>query len=285
MSSKFEKSTTEAKANSVTQKLIALSKKKNTSFANLKTAFLIERLVARLVAEPKLRKALVFKGGFVGLRVYDNDRYTIDLDALLLKADLAQTLELTKLAAETDLADGVWFRFQDQIDLATQGEYGGIRQIFRVGFGNVLKDLSKAQMVNFDLGIGDPVTPAAVSTTVSSFISDEQLSWSIYPVETIIAEKLHAMVARGDANSRSKDVYDLVRFLPMADDKILSQALKNCFEFRKTALPESVAELLAGLDTGILEKGWVSATASIETAPKFKTAFAALIDLLRKKPL
>jgi hypothetical protein len=279
------KSAIEAKANSVTQKLIALGKKKNTSFANLKTAFLIERLVARLVAEPKLRKALVFKGGFVGLRVYENDRYTIDLDALLLKANLAQTLELTKLAAETDLADGVWFRFQDQIDLATQGEYGGIRQIFRVGLGNVLKDLSKAQMVNFDLGIGDPVTPAPVSTTIRSFILDEELSWSIYPVETIIAEKLHAMAARGDANSRSKDVYDLAFFLPTADEKVLREALKKCFEFRKTEVPENFAHLLKQLDTSILEKGWASATVSIGSAPKFKTVFSKMIDLLQAMQL
>lgn len=276
------KSAIEAKANSITQKLIALSKKKNTSFANLKTAFLIERLVGRLVAEPKLRTALVFKGGFVGLRVYDNDRYTIDLDALLLKANLTQTLELTKLAAETDLGDGVWFRFQDQIDLATQGEYGGIRQVFRVGLGNILKDLKKAQMINFDLGIGDPVTPAPVSNTVVSLISDDELSWSIYPVETIIAEKLHAMVARGDANSRSKDVYDLVRFLPMADDKVLRQALKKCFEFRKTAMPGSFAGLLAQLNTSILEKGWASATVSVEKASNFKATFTTLIGLLEK---
>ena len=51
--------------------------------------------------------------------------------------------------------DGVWFRFEGQIDLATQGEYGGIRHSYRAGIGEVLKNLKKAQVINFDLGIGD----------------------------------------------------------------------------------------------------------------------------------
>jgi hypothetical protein len=50
----------------------------------VETVFLIERLVARLIADKKLSQNLVFKGGFVGLRVYDSPRYTIDLDALLI---------------------------------------------------------------------------------------------------------------------------------------------------------------------------------------------------------
>ena len=197
---------TKAKGTSVTQKLIQLSAKQGALFPNLVTIFLIERLVSRLVADEKLRNHLVFKGGFVGLKVYDSPRYTVDLDALLLKANVDATLSMTKAAAESDLDDGVWFRFQEKVDLATQGEYGGIRQVYRAGIGEVIKNVKKAQIINFDLGIGDPVTPAPFAATTRGLISNETLSWSVYPIETIVAEKLHAVVAHADGNSRSKDI-------------------------------------------------------------------------------
>ena len=54
----------------------------------------------------------------------------MDVVALFVKANVGSTLERTREKAEADLDDGVWFRFEDQIDLATQGEYGGIRQVY-----------------------------------------------------------------------------------------------------------------------------------------------------------
>lgn len=45
------------------------------------------------------------------------------------------------------------------MDLATQGEYGGIRHTYRAGIGELLKDIKRAQIINLDLGIGDPITP------------------------------------------------------------------------------------------------------------------------------
>lgn len=151
--------TTKAKGSSVRQKIMDLATKLDVPFQNIQTAFMIERLVARLVADKNLAKHLVFKGGFVGLRVYNSERYTIDLDAVLVQANIESTFALTRKNAEVDLDDGVWFKFEDQMDLATQGEYGGIRQVYRAGIGEVLKKLSKAQIIHFDLGIGDPITP------------------------------------------------------------------------------------------------------------------------------
>ncbi len=72
--------TTKAKSDSVRKKLSNLSQKLKAPYRNVETVLLIERLVARLVADKKLSQHLVFKGGFVGLRVYESPRYTIDLD-------------------------------------------------------------------------------------------------------------------------------------------------------------------------------------------------------------
>lgn len=139
--------TTKAKGTSVRQKITDLATKLDVPFQNIQTAFMIERLVARLVTDKNLARQLVFKGGFVGLRVYNSERYTVDLDALLVKANIESTLTLTRKNAEVDLDDGIWFKFEDQMDLATQGEYGGVRQVYRAGIGEILKNLSKAQTI------------------------------------------------------------------------------------------------------------------------------------------
>ncbi len=274
--------TTKAKGYSVRQKLVNLSHELGIPFQNLETGFMLERLVARLVADEILYRHLVFKGGFVGLRVYDSFRYTVDVDALVVKADVESTLERTREKVESDLGDGVWFRFEDQVDLATQGEYGGIRQVYRAGIGEILKDLKKARVVHFDVGIGDPVTPGPLAIETPSMLTPhEGLGWSVYPIETIIAEKLHALIAHGDTNSRAKDVYDLATFLPKVDAEVLGRALNRCFEHRSTELPQNLSATLSAIDTKSLERGWISATASVPDKPQFKTAFETIVRLIR----
>jgi len=276
--------TTKTKGISIRQKLSDLSRKLDVSYENLETAFMIERLVARLVANKNLSKHLVFKGGFVGLRVYNSQRFTVDLDALLVKSSIESTLALTKEEAETDLDDGVWFKIEDQVDLATQGEYGGIRQVYRAGIGEVLKNLNKVQVIHFDLGIGDPITPGPQKIEFLSLLpKNENISWAVYPIETICAEKLHALVSHGNINSRSKDVHDLSVFLPKVDAILLSKALKSCFAFRETELPESFSKTIGAINTTSLQRGWLSATATVPKAQEFKEAFDSVLRQMAKQ--
>lgn len=273
--------TTKSKGESVRQKLTTLSKKMGVDYKDLETLFMIERLVARLIADKHLASHLVFKGGFVCLKIYESPRYTVDLDALLVKANIDETLERVKKQAEGDLNDGVWFRFESQIDLATQGEYGGIRHSYRAGIGEVLKNLKKAQVINFDLGIGDPVTPGPQKKQTPSLLGgNEEISWSVYPIETICAEKLHALISHGDQNSRSKDVHDLAVFLPKVDGPTLKEALKRCFDFRSTELPKFFHAEIKNINTDWLERGWASATDSIPNAMSFKAAFEKVVKLI-----
>jgi predicted nucleotidyltransferase component of viral defense system len=273
--------TTKSKGESVRQKLTTISKKLGVKYKEIETVFIIERLVARLIADKHLASHLVFKGGFVGLKIYESPRYTVDLDALLVKSNIESTLELVKQQAESDLNDGVWFRFESQTDLATQGEYGGIRHSYRAGIGEVLKNLKKAQVIHFDLGIGDPVTPGPQKKQTPSLLSgSDDINWSVYPIETICAEKLHALISHGDQNSRSKDVHDLAIFLPKVDGPTLKEALKRSFDFRSTDLPKSFHAEIKNLNTDRLERGWASAVDSIPNAMSFKTAFEKVVKLI-----
>ena len=63
-----------------------------------------------------------------------------------------------------------------------------------------------------------------------------------YPPETVIAEKFHAMVALGRANSRMKDYYGvwmLTRIFTL-DPLRLRQAIAATFARRDTAIPALV---------------------------------------------
>jgi hypothetical protein len=70
--------------------------------------------------------------------------------------------------------------------------------------------------------------------------------------------------------------------LPKADFKILNEAIKKCFEFRKTDVPPSFLNALKKLDTTRLEKGWSSAVASVNEVSDFKAMYKTLLDHITK---
>ena len=269
-------------AKSVRQKLSNLSQKQGISYQYIATSFLLERLVARIVSDNNLYKSIVFKGGYVALRIYESRRYTIDLDALLSKSYLKETLKQVRKAAEKDIGDAVWFRFEKEIDLKTQGEYGGIRQVFRAGIGEISKNIKRSQVIHFDLGTDDPIVPKPVTVNMSELIGEQELSWVVYSIETMIAEKIHALVDRGEGSSRSKDIFDLVHFLPKANKSLLKKALKACFNYRDTKLPEDLADFISRIDVALLKRGWSSAVSGVKQAPLFEDSFKNLIAELKK---
>ena len=269
-------------AKSIRQKLSNLSQKQGVSYQYIATSFLLERLVAHIVSDNKLYKSIVFKGGYVALRIYKSNRYTIDLDALLLKHHIRETLEQVRKAAEKDIGDAVWFRLEKEINLKTQGEYGGIRQVFRGGIGEIPKNITRAQVIHFDLGTGDSIIPQPVKANMPELIGEQELNWVVYSIETMIAEKIHVLVDRGEGSSRSKDIFDLVHFLPKANKPLLNKALKACFNYRDTKLPENLADFISRIDVTLLKKGWASAVSGMKQTPVFEDSFKNLIKELKK---
>lgn len=118
------------------------------------------------------------------------------------------------------------------------GEKSSVRLAFRGGLGVPPTKLEKAQIIQVDLSFGeDPVRPAPRSVSTPFVIGEGRLSWSVYPIETVIAQKIHALVSRAEASSRAKDVYDLFVFLPRAAPEHLAAALAATFAHRGTPLP------------------------------------------------
>ncbi len=269
------------RARSIGDKLSQLAKSQRVAYPKVLTEFLLERLAVRLVSSPELRGRLVFKGGYVSLRVYASPRYTIDLDVLLRQGSLESVAETARIAVEADLGDAVWFRLEKTVDLATQGEYGGLRIVFRAGLGEVLKNLKKAQIVHLDIGKGDPVVPDPVEVETPFLLGGGSLSWRVYPVETTVAEKLHALIVRGSESSRSKDIFDLNLLLPKCDASVLRRSLAETFRHRGDALPDNLVRHIQEIDRKILKMGWGSAIGDLAGQPVFDEEFESLVRRLR----
>ena len=68
-----------------------------------------------------------------------------------------------------------------------------------------------------------------------------------YPPETVIAEKFHAMVVLGRANSRMKDYFDVWMLIESfeLEPQRMRRAIKATFARRKTEIPTSVPDGLS----------------------------------------
>jgi hypothetical protein len=95
--------------------------------------------------------------------------------------------------------------------------------------------------VQIDIGFGDVVSPQAEEISYPTLLDSPAPRILAYPPETVISEKLQAMVALGMLNSRMKDFYDLRMIARQFtfDGPKLVEAIKATFARRRTEIPES----------------------------------------------
>ncbi len=272
-------------AESIRAKLNNLAKKRSAPFEVILTSFLIERAVRRLMTEDQLGRNLIFKGGFVSISIYSSPRFTVDLDAVLHGITLDDAETLSKKSLLQDFEDGVWFVFEASVPLTNQTEYGGRRLQLRSGLFPQPEDIKRAKILHIDLGVGDPVTPKPLKLTTPSLLGGEDISWSVYPVETICAEKIHPFVILGSNNSRSKDLFDLYFLLPKVDLIQFREAIRRTFEYRTTPIPESFLRHFQALDKRVLTKGWRAATVDIKPLPIFEECWDWVITFFERHNL
>ena len=93
--------------------------------------------------------------------------------------------------------------------------------------------------VQADVGFGDAVTPEADEIIFPTLLDLPAPKLRAYPIYTVVAEKLEAMIYLGEPNSRMKDFFD-VWFLSQRFEfsgQTLMEAIKATFQQRKTPLP------------------------------------------------
>lgn len=229
------------------------------SHNELRVIIALERAIARLERHKELAEHLVFKGGFVMFKVFDSVRFTRDGDALAVGIDKEKLKTLMSHALQEDIGDGMWFGDVRVVDLEEQGKYGSYRfdVAFQIGEPDV-KKIQKLSRIHIDVGFSDRLPPRPFDSTMPSLLEHEPpITWKIYPVEYIYAEKLETLYARGSANSRAKDIYDLVYLIPACkDEKKLIAAIRQTFSNRATGLPASLVKRAEEFDKTIQKAAW-----------------------------
>jgi hypothetical protein len=93
--------------------------------------------------------------------------------------------------------------------------------------------------VQVDVGYGDAVLPAPARINFPVLLDLPAPAILAYSREAVVAEKYHALVILGMANSRMKDFYDLWALARQFafEGTTLTDALRAAFERRRTLLP------------------------------------------------
>ena len=100
--------------------------------------------------------------------------------------------------------------------------------------------LGKARLrVRLDVGIGDAMIPEPEWLEYPGLLEFPRPRLRAYRPETTIAEKLHAMVVLGEANSRMRDFFDVLALAERRrfDGGLLAEAVRATFERRRTEIP------------------------------------------------
>ena len=210
------------------------------------TRFVVERFLYRLSQSPYAEQ-FILKGALLMLVwLGEGLRPTSDADLLgfgELSDDALASIVKTVCAVPAE-RDTVEFDAQSVRVEAIREEaaYGGrrVRLNARVGEARLT--------VQLDIGFGDVVTPAADWLDYPALLDLPAPRLRAYPRESVIAEKLHALVVLGTRNSRMKDYFDLDALARegAVEAAPLAEAIAATFARRVTDLPEGVLPGLAG---------------------------------------
>lgn len=225
------------------------SAKTGAEFARRRQLLVFDRFLARVVAV--LGDAATLKGGLVLELRLERARTTKDVDLRMMGSPNGVLAKLQE-SARRELGDFMTFEIgpdDDHPEIQNDGmQYDGLR--FRAGCK--LAGKPYGQPFGVDVAFGDPILgepEVVVAKDVLAFAGIAPPTLRLYPIETHIAEKLHAYtMPRTRPNSRVKDLPDLALLATAQpiDAKRLRAALEQTFTFRKThAVPAILPEPLS----------------------------------------
>ena len=226
-------------AASVRQRLLDLSRERGEDFQLILICYAAERFLYRLAMSEHSRQFILKGATLLNVWMDRSHRPTRDLDFAgygEVSPERLITLlqEICQVAVE---ADGIQYDV-DSIqmnEIREDQEYQGQRV-------RLIAYLEAARIpVQIDIGFGDVMTLEAEEISYPTLLDSPVPRILAYPPETVISEKLQAMVALGMLNSRMKDFYDLrmIARLFTFDGPKLVEAIRATFNRRRTEIPES----------------------------------------------
>lgn len=222
-------------ANAISIKLLEYSKKYKVNHQMILIRFFHERLLFR-VSVSEFKNHLLLKGGNLLYSIQGNTaRPTVDIDfsGNKISNDIEEIKKmfLQILALETN--DGVIFNVEtlNASEINEQNQYTGVRVKVIAQLANI------KQNIQIDIGFGDVITPAPQTLHYPILLENFEVPVvQAYTIETVIAEKLQAIIILAQLNSRMKDFYDIYSLLKSEkiNFEVVKEAITQTFNNRNT---------------------------------------------------
>jgi len=216
--------------------LLNLAKQENLVFQQIITRYFHERLLYR-ISLSEYKSHFVLKGGNLIYAIEGlQTRPTVDIDMLAknLNNDKENIKQIFKKICRIHFENDCVIFDSETItvfDIAEEKKYSGIRLLIGAQLDTI------KQTIQIDIGFGDIITPDAIVILFPVLLKElDNPNILAYSIETIIAEKFHAMITLGNSNSRMKDFYDVYILLKNnnINEKTLQEAISQTFRHRNT---------------------------------------------------
>lgn len=265
---------------SIHQRLLNAAKQSGRPFNDLVMYYAMERFLYRLSQSPYADQ-VVLKGGLM-LQVWGANatRVTKDIDLLgRLSNDPGDIQEVVADICRVVVDDdALVFDSQTVVTarIAEDADYEGVRVNFTAMFGTM------PLRMQIDFGFSDTVTPNPEKIAYPTVLDHPAAELLAYNRETVIAEKLEAMVKLGELNTRMKDFFDVALLASgfAYSGAVLSKAIATTFERRGTgvdAQPVFLSDRFAGLPDKVQQWKAFLKTARVDPAPaEFGEAMAII---------
>ncbi len=194
--------------------------------------YFMQRFLER-IAQSEYRDHFILKGGMlVASLVGLNTRATMDIDTTVKAVSLSQedAIQMMKRIITVDIPDGTSFQISKVTDIMEGHDYPGLRFFLEARLEKL------HQTIKIDISTGDVITPRAVEYSYPLMFEDRTIAIWTYNLETLVGEKLETIMARGTANTRMRDFYDLhvLSMQQKFDREILKKAFLATSQKRNT---------------------------------------------------
>lgn len=267
---------------SLKERLRAVARERNLTFAEIWHNLILERFLARLY-QSTYKSNFILKGGTLLARYIPIGRETKDLDFLVER--LENTIEFFNAAFDhicsIHLEDGFVFEKVKVGQLMhPHMNYTGIEVLLLAKMGD------PQTHIQIDIGFGDIVEaidyPFELTKTIKGPLFESKIEVRSYPKEFIFAEKLETIVYRGSGNTRMKDFHDLYTLISMPgclDPSYTDHVVRNVFNHRQSSL--QLLPLHFDTETmGILQPVWGDYHQHIPTNPTLISPPKSLLVLI-----
>ena len=236
-----------------------LAKEKDINAQILLRNYMLERFLER-ISLSEFKDKFILKGGMLVAAIVGVDmRSTVDMDATIKSCpvtfDSIKNILDSILAVQID--DGIDMKLINIKEIRAEDEYSG----FRVSM-EALMDGARIPL-KVDITTGDKITHKEVVYRFDLLLEDRSIEILAYNIETVIAEKFETIIARGIANTRMRDFYDIYILLKVQghniDKDTLSEAIVATAGKRgsRSILLEGELVLKEVFKSEILSREWI----------------------------